>query len=99
MRGTRANRRDGNHTQIARELVQSGFLVQDTSDLGGGFPDLMVGAWGRVWLVEIKDPSQPPNKRKLTKAEQAFHLRWGVYGAFVAETAEEIIQYLKEQGR
>lgn len=65
---------DSNHAQIRDQLRKLGVWVWDTHALGNGFPDLLACARGRFVLLELKDPSQPPSKRRLTKAEQAFYL-------------------------
>ncbi len=48
----------------------------DTGDVGKGFPDLVVLFMDRVHLLEIKDGSLPPSKRKLTPDEKKFHQQW-----------------------
>lgn len=40
----RAARLDSNHTVIVEGLEARGHLVRSTAGLGGGFPDLLVGA-------------------------------------------------------
>jgi hypothetical protein len=86
----RAKRTDGNHAMIRDALKRCGFTVFDTHELGGGFPDLAVYHAHRAVLLEVKDPAQPPSKRRLTPAEKEFHARWnGV--AFVVETVAEAI--------
>lgn len=44
----RAARVDANHAEIARTLRRLGWAVHDTSGVGGGFPDLVIGKAGRV---------------------------------------------------
>lgn len=92
----RAARIDGSQTAIVEALRAAGCSVAITSALGGGFPDLVVGrddGWinARVFLLEVKDPSQPPSKRKLTKAEQKFKDNWCGHYA-VVETPEEALR-------
>jgi len=67
---------DGNHTKIVRGLRQLGATVEDLSRVGHGCPDILVGCYGRNWLLEIKNPEQAPSKRKLTGDEPGWHERW-----------------------
>ena len=62
--------------------------VADTSRLGGGFPDLVIGFRGITILAEVKDPSQPPCKRRLTEDEAKFHAGWKGQIATVESAAE-----------
>lgn len=72
-------RRDGNHAPIRDGLRAAGYLVQDLADVGDGCADLLVAhkANRARWrLLEVKDPDQPPSKRKLTPDEEEFRERW-----------------------
>ena len=71
----RTTRTDANQAEIVRAFKALGCLVHDTSALGGGFPDLVVLAYGRPWLVEVKDGSKPPSARKFTPDQVAFQQR------------------------
>lgn len=50
------SRRDLNHAEIrdALRCVCGAESVRDTADLGGGFPDLVVGWKGRTYMFEVK---------------------------------------------
>ena len=72
-----AARKDGNQTQIVTELRQCGIDVEITHTLGNGFGDIVCGWRERNYIFEIKDPAQPPSKRRLTKDEEEFHREWG----------------------
>jgi hypothetical protein len=87
----RAARRDGNHQRIRDGLRAAGYLVLDLGSVGDGCPDLLVAGHGRMVLLEIKDPDQPPSKRALTPDEVKFHRRWGRHAA-VVETLEQAIE-------
>jgi len=96
----RHRKRDGNHKQLVDQLLGVGYSVLDTADLGHGAPDLVIGANGLNLLLEIKNPDQPPSKRKLTPGEQDFRSNWrGQYD--VVETLDDVIRVvaskLKEQ--
>ncbi len=98
----RARKTDGNQTKVVQALRKAGLSVRVTSMLGDGFPDLVVAGRKRASefnhykrpmtiLVELKDPSQPPSKRKLTPDEQKFHNEWRGE-IYVCTTVEEILK-------
>lgn len=72
----RAARTDANQTDIVDALRDVGASVSVTSMVGSGFPDIVVGYRGINYLMEIKDGSKPPSKRRLTSDEQEFHDLW-----------------------
>lgn len=89
----RAARVDGNQAGIVVGLRKIGASVSPTHMIGGGFPDLVVGWRGRSILFEVKDPSQPPSKRRLTDDEAIWFGNWRGE-AYVIETLEQAIGYL-----
>lgn len=72
----RASRVDANHAEIVAALRKIGASVADTSGVGGGYPDLTVGYRGRNHLLEVKDGSKSPSKRKLTPDQVDFVAGW-----------------------
>lgn len=86
-----AKRTDGNQTEIVEGLRKLGYSVAVTSMMGNGFPDIVVAKDFKTMLVEIKDPSQPPSKRKLTADELKFHAKWNDI-IVVAETIQDVIK-------
>jgi len=72
----RAARKDDNHNEIVRALISVGAIVIDLSGIGDGVPDILVGFRGQTLLLEIKDGSRSPSKRKLTEAQLKFHGNW-----------------------
>lgn len=70
-------RRDRNHAEIAKALQRAGCSVWDAAHVGGGFPDLVVGrivaGKRRTYLLEVKDGTLPPARRRLNEAEIAWH--------------------------
>ncbi len=86
----RAARTDANHSAIIKALRAIGASVADTSGVGLGFPDLVVGFRGRNWLVECKDQEKPPSKRRLTPHQEAFANVWQGQWACVKSEAEAI---------
>lgn len=87
----RAGNIDANQPEIVKSLRKAGCSVWITSGFGHGAPDLVVGARGRTYLFEIKDPAKPPSKRKMTTDEKAFHFAWQGHIA-VIETAEDALK-------
>ena len=69
-------RTDDNQRAIVNALRQAGATVTPTHMVGDGFVDVVVGWMGINFLVEIKDGSKPPSKRKLTPDEQDWHDAW-----------------------
>jgi len=96
----RAAKVDGNHAELAALARQMGCSVLDLSRVGSGCPDLLLGiatASGRKnLLVEVKDSSQPPSKRKLTPDQVEFHKTWRGPVA-VVESADELISLIRMQ--
>lgn len=66
-------RTDQNQNEIVAGLRNLGFDVFVASNVGGGFPDLVVGCRGRTLLLEVKQPGQA---HRLTPAEAIFHSEW-----------------------
>lgn len=63
---------DENQPTIVKQLRDvPGVSVAITSDLGDGFPDIIVGFRGRNWLFELKMPG-----KKLTTDEIGWHQTW-----------------------
>ena len=89
----RAARVDRNHAEITAALRKVGATVCDLSAAGEGCPDLLVGYRGRNFLMEVKDPKQPPSKRKLTPAQEDFRNGWkGQYA--VVQTIDDALTVL-----
>ncbi len=73
----RARRTDANHAAIRNLLRALCHAVEDLSDVGRGLPDLLVKTTrGSVFLVEVKDGSKSPSKRKLTEHEIEMARKW-----------------------
>lgn len=81
---------DANQPAIVAALRNAGCSVAVTSDLGRGFPDLVVGRGGLTYLLEVKDGSKPASKRRLTEAEARFHASWLGHVAIVETEAEAL---------
>ena len=71
-----AARTDANQADIVKALLDIGASVHILAGVGQGCPDLLVGLAGRNFLLEVKNGSKPPSKRKLTPAEAEWHAEW-----------------------
>lgn len=71
-----AAKRDANHVSILAAFRQAGCSVLDLSRVGGGCPDALVARNGHSLLVEIKDGTKAPSKRKLRGNQEDFSARW-----------------------
>jgi len=60
---------DDNQNEIVCALRRHGAFVHSLASLGGGVPDLLVAYRGQYALMEVKDGSKPPSKRRLTEDE------------------------------
>ena len=69
---------DANQHAIVDGLRRCGAKVLSLAPMGGGVPDLLVFAGGRLFLLEVKDGAKCQSARKLTPAERAFGLAWPV---------------------
>lgn len=79
---------DANHSQIVNRLREYGASVEPRmAELGKGAPDLLVGFRGQNVLMEIKDGTAKPSRRRLTKDEQRWHQTWA--GQIVVVESEE----------
>lgn len=86
----RARKIDSNQPRIVEQLRALHVSVRVLSMVGEGFPDLELGFRRQNFLIELKDPAQPPSKRRLTEDEQEFFDTW--HGQVnKCETLEEIL--------
>lgn len=85
----RAAAKDRNASVIIDALRKFGCSVSILS--GEGIPDLVVGLRGRNYLLEVKDPEQPPSARKLKPAQVKWHRTWRGQAAVVL-TVEEALR-------
>ncbi|WBO86081.1 hypothetical protein [Hymenobacter yonginensis] len=60
--------------------------------------DLLVGYRGRTFILEVKDPAQPPSKRKLTEGEEEFRAKWRGSPYHIVETIEEALRIVTASG-
>ncbi len=86
----KAARTDANQTKIVDALRDLGAVVNITSSLGDGFPDLVVSFLNRWFLIEIKDGDRPPSEKKLTPDEAEFHYKQRA-PVFIVYTARDAL--------
>lgn len=91
----RAAKVDANQADIVQALRRVGAYVQDTSRIGGGYPDLTVGYRGKTVLIEVKRPGGQIEK-KLTEHQREWISRWCGGKVWLVSTPEEAIQALEE---
>lgn len=84
----RAARVDANQAKIVEALRAIGCKVYVSSSFGQGFPDLVVGYRGRVFLLEVKDGDKPPSAQRLTPDQVKFHAEWEGLPLFVVNSVE-----------
>ncbi len=92
----KAKRTDANQQEIIDALRKIGASVEDTSAVGNGFPDLVVGFRQKNFLLEVKDPAKPPSKRRLNPRQKIWHRDWRGQKA-VVETPAQAIAIVTEQ--
>ena len=66
-------RTDTNQKEIVAAFRKLGATVNITSNVGDGFPDIVVDKFGQTVKVEIKDGNKSPSRQKLTEKEQRHH--------------------------
>ena len=94
----RAARVDANQSEIVYTLRQMGCSVVSLAAVGKGVTDLLVGVSGKNLLIEVKDGSRSPSKRKLTPDQMIFHAEWRGQIA-KAESVDEAISIVNEARR
>jgi hypothetical protein len=88
----KARRTDENHREIVRLYRQAGCSVADTSRLPG-FVDIVVGAFGRNHLVEIKDGKKAKSRQSLTQTQKELHDSWRGKITIIRD-ADDVLRHL-----
>lgn len=86
----RAARVDDNQAEIVAALRRAGCSVCSLAGVGRGCPDLAVGLRGVTYLLEVKDGSKCPSKRRLTAGERQWHEGWRGHVAVVHSVDEAL---------
>lgn len=90
----RGDRTDDNHAAVIEGFREAGYSATSLAPLKSGVGDALVGAEGRNFLFEIKDPAKKPSARVQTKKELKFAQGWkGQY--HVIYTAKEGIEIIR----
>jgi len=90
---TQARKVDANQTEIVIRLRKVGFKVFPTHRVGGGFPDLVVGGYHRLYgipylvLVEVKSDGG-----KLTEQEEEFFTTFHGMPIIVARRPSDVAE-------
>lgn len=87
---------DDNQPEIVKGLRKLGYTVLHIHQLKNCF-DILVGANGKNYAFEIKDPNKPPSKRRLTEGEQEFFDSWKGQVSKI-ETVEDAINTMLKSG-
>ena len=73
----RAARIDANHGEIVEALLSvAGVTVHSLAGVGCGCPDLLVGARGLSYLVEVKNPHKLNGNRLLNPDQEKWIKKW-----------------------
>jgi hypothetical protein len=88
---------DANQPAIVAALRGIGASVLHLHQLKNCF-DLLVGYRGRTFLMEIKDPAQPPSKRQLTAGEAEFRRTWRGTPYHIVHSEDEAIGLVTASG-
>lgn len=76
---------DRNQSQIVRALRDAGCSVFVTSNVAGGFPDIVVGLRDQTYLLEIKT-----KRGKLTPSQVEFFGSWRGHAVVVRNVEEAL---------
>lgn len=86
---------DANHEAVVSALRSCGATVHSLAAVGDGCPDLLVGWRGMTILVEVKDGSKPPSRRRLTQAQVDWHAAWRGGMVAIVESPEAVLALLE----
>lgn len=86
---------DANQPEIVAAMRAIGASVLHLHTLKNCF-DVLVGYRARTFLIEIKDPAQPPGKRQLTAGEEEFRRTWRGSEYHIVHTVDEAIAILTQ---
>lgn len=77
-------RADANQPAIVHRLRELNARVTSTSQVGGGFPDLVVRFMGRTILMEVKMPGEG-----LNKDQAEFWAEWNGGELYIVRSPDE----------
>ena len=88
----RALKTDTIQSEVINVYRSLGCTVKDTSMVGDGFPDLVIGCLGHNDLVEVK--SGEKKRKALTPDQKKFHCGWRGKITIIC-SIEDAIQHVK----
>ena len=86
---------DANQHLIVASLRKIGCSVVDTSRIGQGFPDLIVGFRGITILMEVKNEG---GKNRLTRQQEDFISKWNGSSVHVVRSEEQAVEVVNSYG-
>jgi Holliday junction resolvase len=86
-------RTDANQREIVKTFRDLGASVQILSDVGKGCPDIVVGIFGKNFLIEIKDGKKCPSAQKLTEMEYVFFQYWKGQVSII-KSSQEVVEFI-----
>jgi len=90
----RLARIDANQPALVKFIRKMGASFQHTHQISGAL-DGIIGYKGVDVRVEIKDPEQPPSRRKLTSPEIVTICAWKGRPPEIIETEDDVMALLK----
>jgi hypothetical protein len=93
---TRHSKKDANHDELVATFERLGCTVAQMHACGvPGFPDVAVGAMGRTWLVELKNPSSRYGRAGLNANQCAFARDWRGGKVYTVSSVDEVIELVQ----
>lgn len=83
---------DSNHADVIKAFRRLGYSVLSLHQIGKGCGDLLVAKAGKTAMIEVKDGSLPPSKRKLNIDQVLFHETWRGQIA-VVESLDDVLKF------
>ena len=84
---------DANQREIVKILRNLGASVQILSAVGKGCPDLLIGMFGKNFLVEVKNGKLPPSSQRLTEHEEKFFSEWKGQ-VYIIKSMDEVVNFV-----
>ena len=91
----RRPRLDANQQELVAALRKAGATVHSLAAIGGGCPDLLVGWHGQTLLMEVKDGSLSPSRRKLTDDEENWRSAWSGGTVWVITSLQDALDAMQ----
>jgi len=85
-----AAKKDANHKELVSALEKLGVQVIDTSNHGGGFPDLICCVKHETLLVEIKNLDTGYGRRGLNKNQRKFAESWTGGPIYIIKNLDDV---------